>query len=409
MLKTFSTREWAIIGVLVWMIAVESMSIDLYLPAFIQLSEDLQTDIGKVQVSLSVFLGGFAIGQLFWGTVADRYGRKRPAMMGFVVYILASFLLAGTDNITELWSYRFLQAFGGAAGVVIARAVVIDIFSESQVARVFSLLLFIMGAAPVVAPAIGTFILEYWDWRAIFHTMALFGVAGVLSILFLLPETLREKGDATGVKDKGNLLGSYANILSNRHFMLFTLIGSLAYGGLMVYVANSPFLIMEKGEYSERTFSLIFAANAGTLMLATFMVNVLLRYVSETMMIKVSLVVKVLSGLVVLGLVSSGGSMSNVIIASGIYVFALGFLLPTTTALALTPFDSDETGKASALLGFLQLVVTAGVSAMTGIWHDGSSLFPFAGILLGCGAVSLVAYGGMGKKNESIKLIYKSK
>lgn len=393
----FNLREWGIIAVLAWMIALESISIDLYLPAFLQISESLKLGNGAVQNSLSFFLAGFAIGQLFWGTLADKQGRKRPAILGFACYTIASLLLANIESVQGLWAFRFLQAFGGAAGVVIARAVVTDIFEDNRITQVFSVLLLIMGGAPVIAPSIGVFLLNYYNWKGIFYAMSVFGLIGIFVMHFFLPETMKKVNEKDVGAVNNPMLEHFLWLIKRNHFILFSVAGSMAYSGLMVYVTNSPFLIMEKGGYSEAVFSLIFALNAGTLMLSSFLVNVLLRHMKEKVIIQFSTITMVLAGCMLIIAIKLGVPAIYSILLSGIYLFALGFLLPTTTAIALISFTPKESGRASALLGFIQLTLTSLISFLTGLLYNGT-LFPFAIILFSCGIIALISYYHLTKK-----------
>jgi DHA1 family bicyclomycin/chloramphenicol resistance-like MFS transporter len=185
-------KELIIVVILALLTALEALSIDLYLPAFQAISEDLKTDIGKVQISLSVFLGGFAVGQLLWGPLSDRFGRKWPLVIAITIYTISSVLVIAVSSIEELWLCRFMQAFSGSAGVVIARAVVTDIFDKKRTTSIFALLAMIIGVAPIIAPSIGNLLLEHGDWHNVFIAMTMLGAVAFLSVIFFLPETLKK-------------------------------------------------------------------------------------------------------------------------------------------------------------------------------------------------------------------------
>lgn len=402
MIRYTKLKEHTLLAVLTWMIALESLSIDLYLPAFLPLAESLKTSNGNVQISLALFLGGFALGQLVWGTLADKFGRKWPVIYGFILYTVASLLIANCSTVMELWVYRFFQALGGASGVVIARAIVIDVFPNNRVAKIFALLMLIMGIAPMLAPALGVFILAYWNWQGIFYTMALFGFIGLLLIAILLPETLPQELKNQKKHLGTNLLKEYSCIFKNRNFLMYTLSGSMAYCALMVYVANSPFLIIEKGAYSERIFSLIFGINGASLLIASILLPIVLRYISEKALINLAVMAMVLFGLLLVSTVLISETVELIILFAGLYIFALGFLLPTSTAMALTPFPTDSAGKASALLGFIQLAITTLITTMTGIWHS-DSLLAFVSVLLASGLLALFAVKNSEKRPANLQ------
>lgn len=386
---SFKIKDKTIIGVLLWLTILESLSIDFYLPAFKSIATDLKLSDGSVQASLSLFLLGFALGQLLWGTLADKMGRKQPLIAGLIIYTISSYLLTRVNSLAGLWTFRFLQAFGGAAGLVIARTIIVDVFNEDKRVKVFSFLSFAMGIAPVVAPALGTFILAYGHWYNLFYMMMLFGCMGLVFTGFFLPETHTV---VHNVKSGAlSTLKSYKTIIKNRTFLLYTLISSMAYSGLMIYVANAPFMITVKAAYSNTAFSIIFALNAGSLMIAALLVNLLLRYMRTEAIVHKAGLWMFVAGL--LGLIAAifGLDSIYVILFSSVYVFFLGLILPTATAIALSPFEGDTAGKTSALLGFLQLSISGLFSLGTSLFYNGTLLPPTAFLLL-CSIIFIIPF-----------------
>ncbi len=369
--------------------ALEALSIDLYLPAFQAISDDLNTDIGKVQISLSVFLGGFAVGQLLWGPLSDRFGRKGPLIIAIFIYTVSSVLVIGVRSIEELWLCRFMQAFSGSAGVVIARAVVTDIFDKKRTISIFALLAMIIGVAPIIAPSIGNLLLKQGNWHNVFIAMTLLGALATLSVIFLLPETLnRTQRDTTHQAKKRSVVGSYLHVFRNRQFVIYTLIGSMAYSGLMVYISNSPFLVMEKGGFTGTQYSLIFGANAVGMMLGTYAVSYLMKLLSLRQIVKYFSSIQVLIGLLLVAVVWANLPVNYMLVLIFLYLLPTGVLFPTTTDLALESFH-DESGTASAIFGFSQLAVTFIVSAIVGL-IQGGSVAPMAMALFFCALASVV-------------------
>ncbi|NLZ73430.1 MAG: multidrug effflux MFS transporter, partial [Bacteroidales bacterium] len=262
-MKSLSLAQWGVVLILALLTALEPLSIDLYLPGFLTISKALKTDIVSVQISLSTFLAGFAIGQLIWGPLADKFGRKKPILVSLLIFILASIACIYVTKIEHLWVLRFVQAIGGCGGIVISRAVVTDYFDKNQTLKVFSLLAMIMGVAPIAAPLLGNQVL-HWShhWESLFTTMMIIGVFLFLLTFFFLPETKQKKESAGVDVSKGSVLKDYYFILKNRRFLVYALVAGIVNGALMIYVSNGPFLIMDKGGFSSDMFSVIFAINS---------------------------------------------------------------------------------------------------------------------------------------------------
>lgn len=366
-MKSFSFAQWVIIIILSLLTALEPLSIDLYLPGFILIADALGTSVAAVQISLSTFLGGFAIGQLVWGPLADKYGRKKPILASLVIFIIASIACIYVKTIEQLWVVRFIQAIGGCGGIVISRAVVTDYFDRTKTLKIFALLALIMGIAPIIAPSIGNGVLHAFNWEGLFGAMAALGIFLFLLVLFLLPETHTNR--RTDVNS--NVLRDYLNVLKVRKFVIYSLIAGIVNGALMIYVANGPFLIMEKGGFTNSTFGLIFATNAGGLMVASLLTSILQKYIATNKLVKHALLFMTAVSLVLLGAMYANASMNVILVALFFYVFPLGILLPATTELAITPF-SDNSGTASSLFGGIQLGVAFLCTIISGFISDGS-------------------------------------
>ena len=380
-----------VVLVLSLLAALEPLSIDLYLPAFTDIAESLQVSLGEVQISLSIFLAGFALGQLFWGSLSDYYGRKNPILLATALYTVSSFASIYVTSIEQLWVIRFFQAFGGCAGVVVGRAAVNDLFGNEQRTKVFSLLVIISGIAPVIAPTIGNLLLKQWHWHGVFNTMALLGACTILlTWIFLpkskpmpLPEGVTAKKPSLREMAKG-----YVRVMKVWPFVVYTIIGCMAYGGLMVYVSNAPFLIMEKGGMSGDTFAIIFAVNSLGLMFGTYIINFFLKYMTLKKLVRYTLVFQLLIGvlLVVTSLMST--SVVPLLVLVFLNLIPIGLLLPATTSLGLAYFKEDS-GAASALMGFLQLLFTGILSAVVSFLQNNSVVPMMCGLFV-CGLTSFV-------------------
>ncbi len=367
-MKKFTLTQWIVILILSLLTALEPLSIDLYVPGFIQISEALNTSIANVQISLSTFLAGFALGQLFWGPLADKLGRKKPILASLAIFIAATIACMFVKNVEQLWVARFVQAIGGCGGVVISRAVVTDYFDKSSTLKIFSILALIMGIAPIIAPIIGNGILALFSWKTLFGAILILGIAMFIFTWVGLPET--HKPEKIRYNAKTNVLTDYWNILKIKKFYIYSLIAGIANGALMVYVANGPFLVIEKGGLSGNAFSIIFAINAFGLMLASYLTTYLQKYISVSKLVKLAVTFMFGISIILLTLMYIN---ANIYIMLGVlffYIFPIGILFPTTTELAITPF-TENSGTASALFGSIQLLVAFICSIISNTMSDG--------------------------------------
>lgn len=368
-MKGFTFLQWVVIFILALLTALEPLSIDLYLPGFLMISESLSTSVASVQISLSTFLAGFAVGQLIWGPLADKFGRKKPILVSLIIFIGASVACMYVRTIEQLWIIRFIQALGGCAGVVISRAIVTDYFDKTKTLKIFALLALIMGIAPIIAPSIGNGVLQYFSWKGLFGAMAALGVLLFVLTLFFLPETHKHTG--SGIKI--NVAKDYWQILKNRKFVVYSLIAGIVNGALMIYVANGPFLIMEKGGFPNETFGIIFAVNAFGLMLASLLTTVLQKYVTANKLVKYALLFMTGASLILLIAMYMNISMNAILIILFFYIFPIGILFPTTTELAITPFaETNSSGTASALFGSIQLALAFICTVFSSFISDGT-------------------------------------
>lgn len=380
-----SKREIIITVILALLTAIEILSVDLYLPAFKAISDDLKADIGKVQISLSTFLGGFAVGQLVWGVLADKYGRKLPIIAGLSIYIILSILIINVKNVEMFWLIRFLQAFSGSAGVVIARAIVTDVFDRSKITKVFSLLALIMGVTPIVAPSIGNALLQIGTWHSNFIAMGIIGLIILVLVIFLLPETHLNRNIERTASQKNK----YQYFFKNKQFVIYTTVASMVYAGLLVFIANSPFLIMEKGGFTGTQYSLIFGIISLGIVMGSYSINYLIKYFNRHFIVKYVAVGQVMFAL--LSAISVWIEFPVVITLAFIffYLFLLGILLPATADLALETFRNDS-GTASAIFGFVQLAATFIILTIIGLIQN-NSIIPMTLTLLLCALVSVVS------------------
>ncbi|MFF2813641.1 Bcr/CflA family multidrug efflux MFS transporter [Streptomyces sp. NPDC058000] len=375
--------------------AVPPLSMDMYLPALPQVTAALNSPAATVQLTLTTCLAGMALGQMIVGPTSDKWGRRRPLLIGMVVYVLATALCALATNAEVLIAFRLLQGLAGAAGIVIARAVVRDLYDGVAMARFFATLMLISGVAPVVAPLIGGQILRFTDWRGVFVVLTVIGVLLTLLVWRRLDETLPpERRQPGGI---GPALRTMRDLLADRAFSGYLLVGAFAFAALFAYISASPFVIQEIYGASPQTFSLLFGLNSvGLVAVGQINGKLLVGRVGLDKVLGVGLVLVALAGAALL-LLSSGvfGKAGLVPVAAGLFVLmsAMGLVMPSTNTLALlrTPHAA---GSASALLGTSTFLLGAVASPLVGIAGERTAV-PMAVVQLSCAVLALVSFLGM--------------
>ncbi|MGW6458521.1 multidrug effflux MFS transporter [Streptomyces sp. NPDC055078] len=375
--------------------ALPPLSMDMYLPALPAVTESLSASAATVQLTLTACLAGMALGQLVVGPMSDKWGRRRPLLICMVVYIAATAICAFAPTVELLIGFRLLQGLAGAAGIVIARAVVRDLYDGLEMARFFSTLMLISGVAPVIAPAIGGQVLRLTDWRGIFAVLTFVGVLLTLVVLKWLPETLApERRHSGGV---GHALRTMRGLLADRVFTGYVLTGGLAFAALFAYIAASPFVVQEIYGASPQTFSLLFAVNSiGLIIVGQINGRVLVGRVSLDKALGLGLSIITLAAVALL-LMTSGvfGEPSLFAVATGLFVLmaAMGLAMPNTNALALTR-TPHAAGSASALLGTSSFLIGAVASPLVGIAGEATAV-PMAVVQLVCALAAVGCFLGL--------------
>ncbi|MFI8537447.1 multidrug effflux MFS transporter [Streptomyces aquilus] len=372
--------------------AVPPMSMDMYLPALPEVTSTLNSTATTVQLTLTACLTGMALGQMVVGPMSDKWGRRRPLMAGLLLYIVAAVACAFAPTAEILVGCRLLQGLAGAAGVVIARAVVRDLYDGLAMARFFSTLLLISSIAPIIAPVIGGQVLRLTTWRGIFLVLAAIGAALTVLVWRRLPETLPPARRQTGGVREA--LWIMRGLFADRVFSGYLMVNGFAYGALFSYIAASPFVIQEVYGASPQTFSLLFGLNSFGLMV-TGQINgkILVGRVALEKVLGCGLAMLGVAGTMLL-LVTQGvfGGSSTAPLAAGLFLMisALGLVLPNTNALALmrTPHAA---GSASALIGTSCFVMGAIASSAVAVTGKDSAV-PMALVQLGSALAAIVAF-----------------
>ena len=367
--------------------AIGPFSIDMYLPGFDAIAASLDTTVAHVQLSLTSFFIGIASGQIIYGPLLDRFGRKIPLLIGLVIYIVASISCALTNSADHLVAYRFVQALGSCGGMVASRAMVRDFFGPTESAKIFSMLMLVIGISPILAPTVGSFVMAHWDWHGIFVVLAVITSCILLAVVFFLPESSGPNPDMSLMPRP--ITQSYWQVFKNRQFITYALAGGLASSGLYAYLAGSPYIMITLYGLDESQYGLVFALIASALITASQLNRYLLTRYSSEKIAKVALIVQSAIGLILVALCLTGYINLFVMVAL-IFLFlgSQGFVFPNTSALALAPFNKLA-GSASALLGSLQMACGALSSGLVSYFHNGSTV-PMAGVMAGCASLSML-------------------
>ena len=366
--------------------ALGPMSIDMYLPAFPAIQSSLKTTPAMLSATMATFFVGLCLGQLFYGPLSDRVGRRLPLLVGVSIYLLASLGCLLAPSIEVLLLMRFLQAFGACSGMVVGRALIRDLFEPAEVSRVLSLVMLTMGVAPIVAPILGQVLADITGWRGLFGFMAGFAVLVALAIVRLLPAD----SSSSVAPQRSSLLRRFGSVLMDRRFLAFALSGTLIQGGLYAYLSGSSALFMGQLGLSPKAYSLLFGLNAAGLIFAA-QVNVrLLRRHSSQRVLEGALWVACLAAVImaVMGL----GHLGGLLVTLPIFVFisSLGFVFPNSTAGALAG-QGHQAGTASAMVGFLQYGGGALAAAAVGVLQSVTQA-PLQVTIGLCGVLSLLTY-----------------
>ncbi|WP_292892568.1 multidrug effflux MFS transporter [Nonlabens sp.] len=352
--KMSKGRRVSVILVLGTLIAVGPFSIDAYLPAFKQIAGDFNVDTSAIGITLTTYFIGIGLGQLAYGPLMDRFGRRKPLMFGLVLYIVTSLLSAYAWDVTSLATLRFFTALGACAGMVASKAIVRDLFDEEKVADVLSTLMLIMGVAPIIAPTIGGFVIEHYHWEMIFYGLAGFATLMLLNVIFVLPESAKPNR-ATSLHPIP-VLREYIGIYKHRDFFVFATARGFVIGMLLGYVAAAPFIFMDYFEMSQENFAYIFGSNAAGLIAGSQLNRLALtRFTTFQITYVVSLLLVLITGFGLFYVWNFTPVFWVVYPTLFTMMMCIGFQNPNVTALALNPF-TKRAGSASAFVGAVSMI-----------------------------------------------------
>jgi MFS transporter, DHA1 family, multidrug resistance protein len=374
-------QQFTLILILGALSTISPFSIDMYLPGFPAIAEDLHTDISMVQLSLTSYFAGIAAGQLLYGPLLDRYGRKRPLYAGLTLYILTSLACALIHSPDALIGMRFLQAVGGCAGMVAAQALVRDLFPVEKTAQAFSWITLVIAISPMIAPAVGAYVTAAFGWQTVFIILAALTGMILAGVYFVLPPG--RAGDPELSLLPKAVVRNFATVIKQPQFLLYTLAGGVATAAPFAYIAGSADVFMNIYGVSEKQYGWIFAFIAFFIIGSTQLNHFLLKRYSSGQIIRTTLLYQAVVGVCLITgtlFLSPGKYELTALIA--LFLAGQGLTNPNANALSLAPF-SKHVGSAASLAGSFRMAMGGLVSALVSVFHNGSAM-PMIGVMVGC-------------------------
>ncbi|AZV48801.1 Bcr/CflA family efflux MFS transporter [Bacillus halotolerans] len=399
MLQNPTGKERLALAFLLGMLAILGpLNIDMYLPSFPDIADDLSASASLVQLSLTACLIGLTIGQVIVGPVSDVQGRRKPLLICIFLFALSSLFCALSPNITTLVAARFLQGITASAGLVLSRAIVRDVFTGRELSKFFSLLMVITAVAPMIAPMTGgaLLLLPFATWHTIFHFLTIIGFVLVLVIALRLKETLPpEKRIPSSIGTSVRTMGS---LLKDRSFMGYALTVGFVHGGSFAYVSGTPFVYQDIYGVSPQVFSILFGINGLAIITGSFIIGRFGGIIHEKSLLRMAVITAMIATAVLLTMTMIHGPLAALVISIFVYMITIGMVLTSTFTLAMEK-QGHRAGSASALLGMLPLLLGSIVSPLVGI--DETTAVPMGAIMFVTAVIGSLAFFRLTK--ESVK------
>lgn len=371
-------RYYTLIIILGALTAIGPFSIDMYLPGFPAIAKSLHTTTAEVSLSLSGFFIGISVGQLLYGPLLDRYGRKNPLYIGLIVYIITSACCFFATSIEVLIGLRFIQAVGSCAAGVGAMAIVRDVFPVKDIAKVFALLILILGVSPMIAPTVGGYVTAALGWQYIFVILAIIATIVLLAVSFFLDES-HPPNPSYSLKP-GPILNSFWSVLKHPQFYTYAICGAIGFSGLFAYLAASPFVFMDLYGVSAKVYGWIFALLSVGFIGSSQFNNILTSRFKSGQIVNISLLAMVvLSFIFLTGSINGWFNIAGTVFMIFTILCCVGISYPNTSALSLAPF-SENAGTAAALMGAFQMAVGSFTSVVVSLFKSRSAV-PMAAII----------------------------
>src|SRR5260221_1165884 len=389
-----TNKNFYLILILGLLTAIGPFSIDMYLPAFPDIAKNLHTTVAQVTLSLSSFFIGISAGQLLYGPLLERFGRKKPLYAGVCYYRMADIGFDLSVTVNAVIMLRLLQSLGGCVGMVAARAMVRDLFEVKENAKIFSMLMLVVAVSPIIAPTLGGYITAVLGWRFVFAMLIVVDLIILTGIYFLLPES--KKPDPNFSLRPLPIIKNFAGVIIHPQFYTYALTAAISAAGLYAYIGGSPHVFMEIFHVNERQYGWIFALIAMGLIGASQVNSVLLKNYSSEQIIKIALCCQCVIGAAMVLITFFGwNDVFITIFLLFIFLSSQGFVFPNSSALSLASFGHNA-GSASALMGAIQMGIGAGTSALVSVLQNHTAL-PMTAVMACC-AITAFSVFLLGRK-----------
>lgn len=357
--------------------AMGPLAIAMYIPGFAAIAKEFKVANNQVAFTMTSYFIGITIGQLAYGPIIDKYGRKKPLMYSLLLFVITSIGCAISLSLDMMVVLRFLQALGGSAAMVSSMAIISDVYEPDARAKAFSLIMLILGVAPIISPSLGSFFVKYFHWGAIFYFLAGFGTFVAIAFYIFIPETGKYMyPERLKVKKAFN---DYLSVLKTKTFLFYALGGSISNSVIFAFVASSPFVFMGYYKIEPTTFALLYGISASGVMLGNYINGLLVKKIHYLKLLKISSVILVVTALLFATIVFMAPAISFEWVVAGLFLvlFCMGVVYPNAVTASLAPF-TKLSGSASALMGSLMMGLSALVTAVIGVLAADSSFTMFA-------------------------------
>jgi MFS transporter, DHA1 family, multidrug resistance protein len=362
-------QPWRVLAVLSTLMGFASISTDLYLPAMPEMGRSLRADAGAIELTISGYLIGFSLGQLLWGPIGDRHGRRMPVAIGLLLFVIGSAGCAWSGSAWAMVGWRIVQAVGACAGVVLSRAMVRDLYDGNRAAQMLSTLMTVMAIAPLIGPFAGGQILALAGWRAIFWTLVGVGLL-TLAALFTLPETLPSA--RRNHEPLGRAIAGYGTLLRHRRLLCYAGAGGFFYAGIYAYIAGTPFAYITYYQVPAQLYGLLFSVGIVGIMAANLANSRLVTWHGSERLLTIGTTVAAIAGTALAVMAWTGfGGLWGLVVPLFFFITAAGFIIANSIAGALSDFPA-RAGAVSALVGAIHYGSGIVGSALVGAFSDGT-------------------------------------
>ncbi|HRN49555.1 MAG TPA: multidrug effflux MFS transporter [Niabella sp.] len=377
--------------------ALSTLTIAMYIPGFHQMAADFRVDESQIAFTLTSYFIGITIGQLIYGPIIDHFGRKKPLLISLIIYVLATVVCSVADSLDMMITVRFLQALGASAGMVSALAIITDVFEPQHRAKAFSLVMTVLGVAPILSPTLGSFFVASFNWESVFYALTGYGLIVLVLVFFFLSETIlyQSKERLSGKL----IMENYGKVIRNKTFSLYAIGGSLANSVIFAFVAASPAIFMGFYKIPPKQFALLYGISAAGAMAGNYLNGILVKKIHfKKMMIFGSVILLVLTtAFAAAAYLMKDFPFELVVVALFLILLSVGLIYPNTVTSALSPFK-ELSGSASAMNGSFMMGMSAFITAVVGVLGKPAPFTMFA-IMMGA-SILVIVFVQLGKAQD---------